>query len=303
MNQISIGKLDELINRTEVTELTDMTEEFQKKYEENYHTQNRIVENFNNIVQFLIDNPDKPFDIFIEKQDAQTTQVPVMVPADLGYIQQNVAQTIPAKEIYLHVNKDGFFVRDRNSQWGGVDRFQYFTPTWGLKSGYSSFLKVIFGYPKVYDDLYPHLSEHGKDLFVKLKNKYHSLYFNQIDGKWTNYKILNLEEDEKKILNFSTEIASLTFHSRRSDINVFIGNDRSPKGTPRPIFNPAVFDKRRGEREQFVYEKIFIINHYSDIRRGFENFKSFELPKVDSHLEFIRTTNELISKFVILKKL
>jgi hypothetical protein len=299
MEQISIGNLHELINRPEITELISMTEDFQKKYEDNYCVQNRILENFNGIVQFLIENPDKPIDIFLVNEPAQTTQFTAPITAQTPTA---VTQLIQNAIMYLHINKDGFYLKDKNSQWG-VNRFEYFTPSEGLKSGYNSFLKAIFGYPNVYEQLYPKLSENGKELFSKLKVKYNSLYFNQIENKWANYKITNLSEDEKKILNFSTENASLTFHTRRSDVNIFIGNEKSPKGTPRPIFNHAIFDKRRGDREQFVYEKIFIINHYGDIRRGFDMYKTYELPKVDSHLEFIIGVNEMISKFVILKKL
>lgn len=307
MEQISIGTLHELINRPEITDLISMTEDFQKKYEDNYRVQSRILENFNSIVQFLIENPDKPIDIFLEKEPAQTTTFTAPItaqtpPAAAQLIQNAINQYTQPKDMYLHINKDGFYLKDKNSQWG-VNRFEYFTPAEGLKSSYNSLLKAIFGYPNIYEQLYPKLSENGQELFAKLKAKYNTLYFNQIENKWANYKIANLSEDEKKLLNFTTENASLTFHTRRSDVNIFIGNEKSPKGTPRPIFNHAIFDKRRGDRDQFVYEKIFIINHYDDIRRGFDMYKAYELPKVDSHLEFIIGVNEMISKFVILKKL
>ena len=300
MEQISIKNLSELINRPEVQDIIDTTSEFSTNYEQMYEAQQKIINNFNLIVQFLIENPDKEIGIFIEKDLSAPVLGPL--PPQISSI-LHIPQQTQGKEIWLVINKEGFGLKDTSSMWGGRGRFEDFTLSEGMKSTYNSFLKAIFGYPKVYETLYTHLSENGKELFNKLKDKYNSLYFNQYNNKWANYKIGPLSEDEKKHFNYITDYASLTFHTRSSGVNIFIGNDRSPKGTPRPSFDNNIFNKRRHDKQQFVYEKIFIINHFDDIKRGIETYKKYEITKMDSHLEFIRQTNEIISKFVILKKL
>ena len=300
MEQISIKALNELINRPEVDEIIEVTSGFSRNYEELYEIQNKALNNFNMIVQFLVENPDKEIKIFIEKDI--TAPVIGPLPANISSILK-IPPTTPNKEIWLQIDKEGFGLKDTSSMWGGRGKFEDFTPTNGMKANYGSFLKAIFGYPNVYEQLYPKLSENGKDLFSKLKEKYHSLYFNQITNKWANYKVGPLNEEEKKIFNYITDNASLTFHTRQSGVNIFIGNDRSPKGTARPSFDNNIFNKHRHDKQQFVYEKIFIINHFDDIKRGVMAYKNYEIPKIDLHLEFIREVNELISKFVILKKL
>jgi hypothetical protein len=301
MEQISMKALTELINRPEVQEIVDITSEFSKSYEHLYEVENKVINNFNLIVQFLVKNPDKEIKIFIERD--MTASVLGPIPSNIASILHLPAQTTPHKEMWLSVNKDGFGLVDTSSIWGGMGRFEDFTPTEGIKSKYTSFLKTIFGYPNVYEQLYPKLSENGKELFSKLKDKYNSLYFNQVTNKWANYKIGPLNEDEKKMFNYITDNASLTFHTRQNGITIFIGNDRSPKGTPRPSFDNNIFNKNQHDKQQFVYEKIFIINHFDDIKRGIENYKKYEFININLHLEFIKEINELISKYVILKKL
>ena len=301
MEQISMKALTELINRPEVQEIVDITSEFSKSYEHLYEVENKVINNFNLIVQFLVENPDKEIKIFIERD--MTAPVLGPLPANISAILKLPTQTTPNKEMWLSVNKDGFGLIDTSSSWGGRGRFEDFTPTEGMKATYSSFLKAIFGYPNVYEQLYPKLSENGQELFTKLKDKYNSLYFNQVTNKWSNYKVGPLNEEEKTMFNYITDNASLTFHTRQNGINIFVGNDRSPKGTPRPSFDNNIFNKSRHDKQQFVYEKIFIINHYDDLKRGVNAYKNYEITKIDSHLEFISGVNELISKFVILKKL
>jgi hypothetical protein len=300
MEQISISSLNELINRPEVQGIIDDTDDFSRRYEDCYKAQRKALNNFNLIVQFLVENPDKELKIFIEKDASAPVVGPI--PTSIAGVLQ-IQPPTPQKEIWLHINKNGFGLKDTSNGWGGIEQFREFTPTEGMKANYSSFLKTIFGYAGVYEMLYPCLSENGKDLFEKLKTKYHSLYFNQINNKWSNFKVGPLNEDEKTAFNYVTDNASLTFHTRMDGVNIFMGNDRSPKGTPRPNFNNNIFNKSRHDTQQFVYEKIFIINHYDDIKRGIESYKKVELPKLDSHLEFIHEVNLLISKFVILKQL
>lgn len=302
MEQISIKALDALINCPEVEEIINMADDFSKKYEDCYKAQRSAINNFNLIVQFLVENPDKELKVFIEKDTTPSFTLSQLPTSPItGFIQMQ-PQAV-TKEIYLYINKNGFALKDTTNSWGGLEQFREFTPIEGMKANYSSFLKTIFGYPGTYEMIFPHLSENGKDLFEKLKTKYHSLYFNQISDKWANYKVGPLSEEEKKAFNYITDNASLTLHSRPDGVNIFIGNDRAPRGTERPSFNNNIFRKSRHDKQQFVYEKIFLINHYNDIKYGLEAYKRQELSKIDSHLEFIHEVNLLISKFVILKQL
>jgi hypothetical protein len=175
MEQISMKALTELINRPEVQEIIDITSEFSKSYEHLYEVENKAINNFNLIVQFLVENPDKEIKIFIEKD--MTAPVLGPIPSNIASILHLPTQTTPHKEIWLYINKEGFGLQDTSSAWGGRGRFEDFTPTEGMKATYSSFLKAIFGYPNVYEQLYPKLSENGQELFAKLKEKYNSLYF------------------------------------------------------------------------------------------------------------------------------
>jgi hypothetical protein len=284
MTNISIKEIHDLINKKEITDIADKQKSFIKIYDECYKKQSQILNDMFDITKFLFKEPNKEKVILI-------TDLP----------DENNKPT----NIMLRIRNSGFKLSTGNTPFD-IARFSYFTNTKGIHSNPACFLKAIYGYPKVYENLKPHLNENGLDVFEKIKELNDSLYFNQIHNKWNNYMINNLTTDEKEILKFKTPNASLTFRCNDFDIFVFIGNTICPKDTPKPEFDCAVFDERRTRGSytaSYIYEKLFILKHYDDIKKGFETFETNEISKVQQHINFINSVNKILTKYTVLSKI
>ena len=285
---IDMNDILEIKNDKRINELVDKIKETNKLSQQLMNQTDKCIRNYNVAISYLITTPD-------------------IIP----YEQMAVKNYLTGKDVEgtysLNISKEGIF--RKTSLRDSMDCFFIqFTQITEPTKEYAAFsLMYAITRERVYNPLKKILTPEGINIINKLVDKHNSIKPPVITKLNMYYKISNITDAEKKYFGIITNGARLYFKSFRENVIPFVSNQYYIKDVKFPTFSYRVFmedgEENRKHPNEYLPEKMFILNHYDDIATAINSYHGFLKSKIQKHLDFFEYANSLVERYAVLGKL
>ena len=264
----------------------------------------REIKNYYKMVMKYLYKDKTPFSIFVRKDYSSMNNefipAPQRKPTNI-LLKRTVGSNKNLSLSQLLSNRNNPLEISRGNKGTWDDGIMHFSNLDGYSGIGTSLMECLYDYPDVYEKFETYLNDYGKDVFSKLKTEYKNRELYQILNSKTKVPLVNITEDETKILNIKHG-AYICLSCYEGGIGIFVTNKNFNDKT---IFNSRWhrLPKEANEKNSCVFEYIFLNNHKEEFKKAIDDFKRNEFKWAKEHQKFNEIALEIIEKYLVIEKM